>query len=152
MVPYNIDGNLTGVFMSARELNKENLEESARSYTNEKFRYTHGFGVAASPFNQITEDGQPAFVIKDIPPKSTNGMPEITQPRIYYGESTNDYVIVGSNNKELDYSEGYQDIEYTYDGDSGVQMSFFKKLLFSIYYGDYKMFFSGNIDRLPRIQ
>ena len=151
VVPYNIDGNLTGVFMSARELNKENLEESARSYTNEKFRYTHGFGVAASPFNQITEDGQPAFVIKDIPPKSTNGMPEITQPRIYYGESTNDYVIVGSNNKELDYSEGYQDIEYTYDGDSGVQMSFFKKLLFSIYYGDYKMFFSGNIDNSSKI-
>ena len=151
VVPYNIDGNLTGVFMSARELNKDNLEESARSYTNEKFRYTHGFGVAARPFNRKTEDGQPAFVIKDIPPKSSNGMPEVTQPRIYYGESTNDYVIVGSNNKELDYSEGYQDIEYTYDGDSGVQMSFFKKLLFSVYYGDYKMFFSGNIDNSSKI-
>lgn len=151
VVPYNIDGNLTGVFMSARELNKDNLEDSARSYTNEKFRYTHGFGVAASPFNKITEDGQPYFCIRDIPPKSLNGMPEITQPRIYYGESTNDYVIVGSDNKELDYSEGYQDIEFTYDGDSGVEMSFFKKLLFSIYYGDYKMFFSGNIDNESKI-
>ncbi len=151
VVPYEVDGELTGVFMSAREMNQENLDKSARSYTNEKFRYTHGFGVAASPFNKATADGQPYFCIKDIPPKSENGMPRLTQPRIYYGEMTDDYVIVGANNKELDYSEGYQDIEYTYDGDSGIRLSFFKKLLFSIYYGDYKMFFSGNIENDSRI-
>ncbi|MBQ4087701.1 MAG: UPF0182 family protein [Clostridia bacterium] len=151
VVPYEIDGNKTGVFLSARELNKDNLEDSARSYTNEKFRYTHGFGLVASPFNRVTEDGQPHFSVRDIPPKSENGMPEVTQPRIYYGESTNDYVIVGSNNKELDYSEGYTDVEYTFEGDTGVKMSFFKKLLFSIYYRDYKMFFSGNIDSDSKI-
>ena len=151
VVPYEIDGEQTGVFMSAREMNRDNMEESARSYINEKFRYTHGFGVAASPFNKITADGQPDFCIENIPPESKNGMPELTQPRIYYGESTNDYVIVGDNNKELDYSEGYQDIEYTYEGDSGVSLSFFKKLLFSIYYGDYKMFFSGNVDKDSKI-
>lgn len=151
VVPYEIDGELTGAFMSARELNKENLEETARSYTNEKFRYTHGFGVVASPIDRVTEDGQPYFCVKDIPVVSTNGMPELTQPRIYYGESTNDYVIVGSDNLELDYSEGYTDVEYTYTGDSGVKMSFFKKLMFSIYYRDYKMFFSGNIDSDSKI-
>ena len=151
VVPYEIDGSKTGVFLSARELNKDNLEESARSYTNEKFRYTHGFGLVASPFNRVTEDGQPHFSVRDIPPKSDNGMPQVTQPRIYYGESTNDYVIVGSNNKELDYSEGYTDVEYTFEGDTGVKMSFFKKLLFAIYYRDYKMFFSGNIDSNSKI-
>lgn len=151
VVPYVIDGELTGAFMSARELNKDNLEETARSYTNEKFRYTHGFGVVASPIDRVTEDGQPYFCIKDIPVVSTNGMPRVTQPRIYYGESTNDYVIVGSDNLELDYSEGYTDVEYTYTGDSGVKMSFFKKLIFSIYYRDYKMFFSGNVDEESKI-
>ena len=151
VVPYEIDGELTGAFMSARELNKDNLEETARSYTNEKFRYTHGFGVVASPIDRVTEDGQPYFCIKDIPVVSTNGMPQVTQPRIYYGESTNDYVIVGSDNLELDYSEGYTDVEYTYTGDSGVKMSFFKKLMFSLYYKDYKMFFSGNINSDSKI-
>ena len=153
VVPYEIDGELTGVFMSARELNKDNLEETARSYTNEKFRYTHGFGVVASPINKVTADGQPYFCIQDIPPVSTKGMPKLTQPRIYYGESTNDYVIVGSDNLELDYSEGYNDVEYTYEANenTGVEMSFFKKLLFSIYYRDYKMFFSGNIDDDSRL-
>ena len=83
VVPYEVDGELTGVFMSARELNKDNLEETARSYANEKFRYTHGYGVVASPFNKVTQDGQPYFAMHDIPTVSKNGMPELTQPRIY---------------------------------------------------------------------
>ncbi len=151
VAPYEIDGNLTGVFLSARELKKDNLEETARSYTNEKFRYTHGYGVIASPFNRITHDGQPYFAMYDIPTVSRNGMPELLQPRIYYGESTNDYVIVGSQNKELDYSEGYNDIENTYDGDAGINLDFVRKLAFSLYYRDYKMFFSGNIDSESKI-
>lgn len=151
VVPYEVDGNLTGVFMSARELNKENLEETARSYANEKFRYTHGYGVVASPFNRITQDGQPYFAMHDIPVTSSNGMPELTQPRIYYGESTNDYVIVGSRNKELDYSEGYTDIENTYDGNTGIKLNFVNKLVMSLYYKDYKMFFSGNVDSDSKI-
>ena len=151
VIPYEVDSNLTGVFMSARELNQDNLEDSARSYTNEKFRYTHGYGVVASPFNKVTGDGQPYFAMRDIPTISENGMPELTQPRIYYGESTNNYVIVGSGNKELDYSEGYTDIENTYDGDSGVKLNFLNKLVFSLYYKDYKMFFSGNIDSESKI-
>lgn len=151
VVPYEVDGELTGVFMSARELDKNKLEETARSYANEKFRYTHGYGVVASPFNRVTQDGQPYFAMRDIPTVSQNGMPELTQPRIYYGESTNDYVIVGSDNKELDYSEGYNDIENTYDGDTGVKLSFMKRLIYSLYYKDYKMFFSGNIDSDSKI-
>lgn len=151
VVPYDVDGELTGVFMSARELDKERLEASARSYANEKFRYTHGYGVVASPFNRVTADGQPHFSMSDIPTVSINGMPELTQPRIYYGESTNDYVIVGSDNKELDYSEGYTDIEYTYDGNTGVELNFLNKLAFSLYYKDYKMFFSGNVDKNSKI-
>ena len=151
VVPYEVNGELTGVFMSARELDKNKLEETARSYANEKFRYTHGYGVVASPFNRVTQDGQPYFAMRDIPTVSQNGMPKLTQPRIYYGESTNDYVIVGSDNKELDYSEGYSDIENTYDGDTGVKLSFMKRLIYSLYYKDYKMFFSGNIDSDSKI-
>jgi len=82
VVPYDVDGELTGVFMSARELDKDRLEDSARSYANEKFRYTHGYGVVASPFNRVTADGQPHFSMSDIPTVSKDGMPELKQPRI----------------------------------------------------------------------
>ena len=145
VAPYELDGKLNVVFLAAREMNKENLDESAKSYANKTFRYTHGFGAVASPVNRVTTEGQPEFLIKDIPPASTNGMPQITQPRIYYGELTNDYVIVGGGNRELDYSEGLQDIENTFDGNTGVELDFFKRVLFSWYYKDYRMLFSGNV-------
>lgn len=145
IAPYEIDGKLQAIFLSAREMNKENMEESARSYANQVFRYTHGFGVVASPINRVTAEGQPEFYIKDIPPQSTGGMPVVTQPRIYYGEMTNDYVIVGGNNRELDYSEGTTDYENSFDGNTGIQMTFFKRLMLALHYGDYRMLISGNI-------
>lgn len=151
IAPYMIDGKLQAVFLAAREMNKDNMEESARSYANQMFRYTHGFGVVASPINRVTAEGQPEFYIKDIPLQSTGGMPEVKQPRIYYGELTNDYVIVGPNTKELDYSEGTTDYENSYDGDSGIQLGFLKRLMFSIYYRDYRMLVSSNIDSESRI-
>lgn len=151
VAPYELDGKLNVVFLAAREMNKENLEDSAKSYANQIFRYTHGFGAVASPVNRVTGEGQPEFLIKDIPPKSTGGMPEITQPRIYYGEMTNDYVIVGGNNQELDYSEGLSDVQFTFDGDTGIPMSFVKKAMFAWYYKDYRMLFSGNISADSKI-
>lgn len=151
IAPYTINGNLQAVFLAAREMNKDNMEESARSYANQVFRYTHGFGVVASPINRVTAEGQPEFYIKDIPPQSTGGMPEVKQPRIYYGEMTNDYVIVGPDNKELDYSEGTTDYENSFDGDTGVTLSPLKRLMFSLYYRDYKMLVSGNINSDSRI-
>ncbi len=151
VAPYVLDGKPNVVFMAAREMNKENLDASAKSYANQIFRYTHGFGVVASPVNQVTAEGQPEFLIRDIPPQSTGGMPQITQPRIYYGELTNDYVVVGGQNKELDYSEGLTDVECTYDGDSGVRLSFIKRLMFSLYYKDYRLLLSGNISGDSRI-
>ncbi len=150
-VPYELDGEQNVVFLAARELNKENLDASAQSYANRVFRYTHGFGAVASPVNRVTTEGQPEFLIRDIPPESSCGMPAITQPRIYYGELTNDYVIVGGNNHELDYSEGLEDIQFTYDGDSGISLGFFKRLMFSWRYQDYKMLLSGNVDADSRI-
>lgn len=163
VVPYETDGEINAYFMSAREMNKDtqtvqngnltpetnadgSANQAVQSYANKMFRYTHGFGVVASPINKVTAEGQPEFVVRDIPPVSGGGLPEIKQPRIYYGELTNDYVIVGGGNKELDYSEGVTDIEFTFDGNTGVEMTPLKRALFAAYYGDYRMLFSSNIN------
>ncbi|MBE7028311.1 MAG: UPF0182 family protein [Ruminococcaceae bacterium] len=151
VVPYEIDGEMNAIFMSAREMNKENADEPAQSYANRMFRYTHGFGVVASPINKVTSEGQPEFSIRDIPPVSDEGLPQITQPRIYYGELTNDYVIVGGGNKELDYSEGLTDVEFTFDGNTGIEMTPLKRLLFAAYYRDYRMLFSSNINSQSKL-
>jgi len=151
VAPYELDGKQNVVFLAAREMNKENLDASAQSYANRVFRYTHGFGAVASPVNRVTSEGQPEFLLRDIPPVSSGGMPEITEPRIYYGELTNDYVVVGGDNRELDYSEGLNDVEFTYDGDGGLSMNLFRRALFAWHYKDYRMLFSGNISSDSRI-
>lgn len=139
IIPYEIDGKKTAVAITPREITKENLSDTSDTYINRKLRYTHGFGVAVNPINSVSHQGLPEFFVKDIPPKSVDGIEKISQPRIYFGELTNDYVIVGSNKyKELDYSEGQEDIEFTYDGTAGINLSFVNRLIFSLKYGDFR--------------
>ena len=74
-----IDGEKQQVMLAAREISPEKLDDSARTWVNEHLVYTHGYGVAASPVNEVAKDGRPSFLIKDVPPVGT---PEITRPEI----------------------------------------------------------------------
>ncbi|MBQ4109616.1 MAG: UPF0182 family protein [Clostridia bacterium] len=153
IVTYDINGRPTAVGISARELNpdSENLSAVSNSFANRRLRFTHGFAAAVMQVNQVTSEGLPAFITKDIPPQSVEGTPEITQPRIYFGERTNDYVIVNSGYKELDYTDNDQDIEFSYDGQAGIKLSPFNRLLFSLYNRDYQMFFSNYVTNDSKI-
>lgn len=152
VVPYEINGKKTAVAITAREITKDNLSDSADTYINKTLRYTHGFGVAMNEINKVSAQGQPEFLIKDIPPKSAEGIHDIKQPRIYYGELTNDYVVVGNEKyKELDYSEGQEDIEFSYDGNGGLRLGFFNRLMFAAKYGDMRLLISDLVSDNSRI-
>lgn len=152
IIPFEINGEKTAVAITPREITKENLSDTADTYINRKLRYTHGFGVTINPINKVSSQGQPEFLVKDIPPKTAEGIPEIKQPRIYFGELTNDYVIVGSSKyKELDYSEGQEDVEFTYDGDAGINLSFINRMLFSAKYGDFRLLVSDMFTKDSKI-
>lgn len=152
IVPYTINGEKTAVAITPREITKENLSDSADTYINRTLRYTHGFGVAMNAINRVTQQGQPEFLIKDIPPKSQPGVQEIKQPRIYYGELTNDYVIVGNEKyKELDYSQDQEDIEFSYDGDGGVKLGVLNRVIFATKFGDIRLLVSDLVSGNSRI-
>lgn len=152
IVPYEINGEKIAVAITPREITKENLSESADTYINRRLRYTHGFGLTMNLVNRVTAQGQPEFLIKDIPPKKAEGAPEITQPRIYYGELTNDYVVVNNPKyKELDYSEGQEDVEFTYDGSGGIPLTFFNRLMFAAKYGDFRLLVSDLVSNESRL-
>ncbi len=152
IVPFEIDGKKTAVAITPREITKDNLSDSADTYINRTLRYTHGFGVTMNVINEVTSQGQPQFLIKDIPPKSEEGIPQIKQPRIYYGELTNDYVVVGNQKyKELDYSEGQEDIEFSYDGGGGLKLNFLNRVIFAAKYGDVRLLVSDLVSSDSRI-
>lgn len=123
---YMIDGKLTQVFLSARELNQASLPDQARNFNNLMFIYTHGFGLVMSPANTVDAQGLPNYLIQDIPPVSRNF--EITQPRIYFGEVTDTNVIVNTELKEFDYPLGNNNAEYLYEGKLGIPMGFLNKI------------------------
>ncbi|MBE7030337.1 MAG: UPF0182 family protein [Ruminococcaceae bacterium] len=146
ILPYEIGGERKLVSVSAREMDKSSLTSSAQTYVNRVFRFTHGFGAVMSSASNVTEEGQPEFLIKDIPPTTQAGAPQITQPRIYYGEvSADDYVIVNSTIRELDYTEGSTEREFSYDGKGGIALNFFNRLIYAVKHTDFKMLMSGYI-------
>lgn len=146
IVSYTINGKSVPVYISAREIDKEKLSRDiAGNYINRMFKYTHGYGVVASPTNVTTNEGQPEFIVKGIPVTVNDGVSQITQPRIYFGELTSDHVVVNAKIKELDYSNGQETAEFSYDGRAGVKLNFINRLLFALHYGDYKILVSSQI-------
>jgi len=133
---YTIDGQPRQVMLSARELNYANVTAQARSWVNEHFQYTHGYGLTMSPVNVVTTEGLPYLFIQDIPPDSKVDIP-VDQPAIYYGELTQNYVLVGTSAEEFDYPLGDQNAYTRYAGEGGVGIGgALRKALFSLYFGE----------------
>ena len=142
VVTYTLDGESTAVSIAAREINTERLEKSAKTYVNTKMRYTHGMGVVINKMNTINSLGQPDFIVKDIPVTSDYEELKISEPRIYYGETNNDYVIVGTKIGETDdiYAGGY-----FYQGKSGIGLNLFNRLILAVREADFNLLISDQI-------
>ncbi len=148
---YYFDGNYQMVMVSPRELDITKIPEQARTWVNEHLTYTHGYGVVVNPVNKISGEGLPYLLIKDIPPASIMGL-DITRPEIYYGEMTNNYVIVKTKAKEFDYPKGDENVYSTYEGSGGVPISsLWRRILFSIKYSNPQILFTTNFTRESRI-
>ncbi|MBM4260785.1 MAG: UPF0182 family protein [Deltaproteobacteria bacterium] len=146
---YEIDGSMRQVAISAREISHAHLQ--GQNWINDHLTFTHGYGVVVSPVNQVSAGGQPEFFIKDIPPQSTDTF-KVTQPRIYFGELANQYILVKTKARELDYPAGDQNIYTTYDGRGGIPIdSFWRKLLFSAHFAALRITLSEDITNQSRI-
>ena len=148
---YIIDGKYRQVMLSGRELNKDLLSGQAQTWINRKLKYTHGYGVAMSPVNRINEQGLPEFFIKDIPPKIEGDL-VLDDSSIYYGEITDDYVIVNTDATEFHYPQGDQNVYINYSGTGGVEISsFIKKAVYALRYSELKILLNDGINNDSRI-
>ncbi|MFZ5652094.1 MAG: UPF0182 family protein [Bacillota bacterium] len=142
---YIINGEYRQLMISPREMNQQQLPENAKTWVNQKLKYTHGYGVVASPVNQVTSEGMPQLMIKDIPPVSSIDI-KVDRPEIYFGELTDNYVIVNTKAEEFDYPQGEDNAYTTYEGRNGVKVgSVFKRAIFALALGDYKLLLSSEI-------
>lgn len=141
---YMIDNKLRQTMLSPRELSSDSLPN--RTWINERFTFTHGYGLTLGPVNQATPEGLPVLFIQDIPPKSSVGSLEVSQPAIYYGELSNDYVFVHTRNREFHHPTGEDSVFTSYKGDGGILLdSFLTKLALSLHFGSIKLLLSEDI-------
>lgn len=142
---YTVEGSYRQVLVSARELNQNKLPADAQTWINQRFKFTHGNGIAMSPVNRFDEEGLPFFYVKDIPPVAPPEL-RIERPEIYFGEVTRNYVVVGGDNKEFDYAKGQENVYNVYGGRDGVSLGrLWRRALFAWYFGDFKLLISDNV-------
>ncbi len=149
---YMLDGCLREVTLAARELDVEQLREDARTWINQHLIYTHGYGLCLSPVAEVSEEGLPYLLVRDIPPQSGDPALVITRPEIYFGEATTNYVIVNTTEDEFDYPSGDQNIYIRYQGHDGVPLGgFLRRLAFALHFDSTPILISSAVGPESRI-
>ncbi len=118
---YTLQGKLTEVMISGRELDASRAQSP--NWTQTRLQLTHGFGAVVSPVSKVGQEGLPDLMTSDIPPRSDLLPISLDGSRIYYGELTNNYVIVHSDEPEFDYPSGEGNASTTYQPDRGIRLS-----------------------------
>ncbi len=175
---YPVNGQLRDMVLAVRELNQAGLPDDQRNWANLHTVYTHGFGVIAAYGNQrnsqgqvVTNDGEPEWAEQDLPPRGelTDLNAKGYQPRIYFGEQSPSYSIVGrpegAKGVEFDIPEGQGTGSAaqtnTYTGSAGVPVGgLFNKVLYAIKFSEPNILLSSRVnaeskilyDRDPRLR
>jgi uncharacterized membrane protein (UPF0182 family) len=146
---YVVNGRPQQVMLSARELNSNSLPN--RTWVNERLTFTHGYGLTLGPVNQVTSEGLPVLYVRNLP---TETMPElpITEPSLYFGELSNDYVIVRTRTREFHYPRGDENVFTQYAGSGGLALeSLGRRIMFALRFGAYQIAFNDDISGESRI-
>ena len=153
---YRINGDVIQTLTSVRDLDPSEIPDP--TWVNKHLQFTHGYGAVLAPANAVTPDGKPQFGISEIPPQpnpDTPGVPNITEPRVYYGEvaAAGDYAIVHTGQNELDFQDkSGNNQETTYKGKGGVPAgSFFRRALYFLRFGDFNFITSSLIKKDSRV-
>ena len=148
---YMIDGAPQQVMLSVRELDINQISQQAQTWVNKHLIFTHGYGLCMVPVNQFNEEGLPELLIRDIPPISKTDI-MVSRPEIYFGESTNHYVIANTKQKEFDYPKDNENRYTHYNGSGGIKLnSLFKRIIYAIKLKDIKLLISQNIHSRSRL-
>lgn len=148
---YSINGTPAQVWLSSREIFYDQLQGKADTWLNKHVLYTHGIGVVMSPVNMVVDQGMPQMYIENIPPVSSMPALTIEQPRIYYGEKTDSYIITNTGREEFDYPSGNTNVLTNYTGTGGIGMGGLNKLITTLALNDLKILMSPDIDSSSKL-
>ena len=150
---YVIDGTLQQVMLAPRELDLRRATQTGGSgWTQQQLQFTHGFGAVVARVNEITEEGLPVLLTGDIPPVGTEVPITESGARIYFGELTDHYVIVNTNEPEFDYPTGDTTVETFYEPDRGIVLSnILRRVALAWQLGDRNLLISAQLSSDSRL-
>ena len=164
---YPIDGTDRALVLGVRELNVDGIPD--QNWTNTATVYTHGNGIIAAYANQRGRDDRSQLDTESVGDEnaglewaqgtqaSEDDLQEATggyEDRVYYGEQSPDYSIVGKPSEDAeDYelnlplqgSENGSTTTFEGRGDAAVG-SLFDKLMFAIRFGEPNFLLSGRVN------
>ncbi|WP_043452802.1 UPF0182 family protein [Streptomyces fulvoviolaceus] len=144
---YSKDGTDQDTVIGLRELNLNGIPKN--NWINDHFRYTHGYGVVAAKGTAADSEGRPVFTESNLPSQGDLGT---YQQRVYYGEKTTEYSIVGGPQKEIDYSDDTGEKTYSYQAKSGVNLSNpVNRAAYAVAFSEPQILYSGAIGEGSRI-
>ncbi len=151
---YIAEGQPNQVMLAVRELEELNLP--AEDWQNQHLFYTHGYGAVVNQANVVQSDGQPVFLLKDVPPVASVSSLELDEPRVYFGETYTPgrpvIVKTGSQPQEIDIPLPVGTQFNEYDGDAGVVLdNIFKRIAFAFRYRDLNLLISNQIRSDSRV-
>ncbi len=159
---YVIDGEEVPLVLGVRELDQSGINSSDQNWSNLHTVYTHGEGLIAAYANRISDSEVNGRIVwaEGISGESTRGASDLTnteefEQRIYFGEQSPSYSVVGKANADAssvelglantDNDEGDQ--RTTYDGKGGVDIgSTFNQLMYAIKFGEPNFLLSGRVN------
>ncbi len=148
---YRFGNEYRQVMLSAREMVTKQLPRQAKTWVNRHLIYTHGYGLALNTVNDVTGEGLPHLLIRDLPPVVDVDL-KIGHPAIYYGEMTDDYVLVNTRAKEFDYPKGDANVYTHYQGQGGIPLnSFLRRTLYAVEFLDTQILFTNYLGADSRI-
>ncbi|MEJ7647932.1 MAG: UPF0182 family protein [Nakamurella sp.] len=146
---YTIDGDTQDYLVAARELSTANLFGQQNDWIQRHLVYTHGDGILAAPANEVS-NGYPNYKVSDL--SNPKGFVDVTEPRIYYGQLTTDYSIVGTAANVPAREQDTDGSTYTYAGRGGVSVgNLFQRLVFATNYSEMNFLFSSGINSNSKI-
>ncbi|MFF4257233.1 UPF0182 family protein [Streptomyces sp. NPDC001663] len=144
---YSKDGKDQDTVIGLRELNLNGIPKN--NWINDHFRYTHGYGVVAAKGTEADSEGRPVFTEYNLPSKGNLGT---YQQRVYYGEKTTTYSIVGGPQKEIDYSDDNGEKTTSYTAKSGVNLANpINRAAYAVAFNEPQILYSGAIGEGSRI-
>ncbi len=154
---YQINGQSQDAVVALRELNIQQLGDAA-TWQNTTLVYTHGYGMVAAAGNERTDDGDPVFLEQAIP--GTGFLTDLNyEPRVYFGEQSPPYSIVGGpeggEDIELDYplgADGGTETRTTFRGDGGPSVgNVFNRLIYALKFQSEQILFSDYVNEDSQI-